>query len=144
MASTSTYLNFNRECEDAFNLYRSVFGGDWEARGLIRFGDGPEGEHPIPEEDKNLVMNVGLRITGNHLLMGSDAPPSMGLGVTFGNSSYICVDPDTRTEADRIFAGLSEGGEVEMPLTEMFWGDYFGTLTDKFGVRWMVNCSSKE
>jgi len=144
MARTSTYLNFARSTEEAFNFYKSVFGTEFVG-GIARFGDIPaqEGQPPISDDDKQLVMNVQLPILGGHLLMGTDAPESMGFQLNQGNNVYICLDPDTRAEADRLFAALSEEGEVEMGMEEMFWGDYFGSLVDKFGVRWMINCTSK-
>jgi PhnB protein len=144
VARTSTYLNFARSTEEAFNFYKSVFGTEFVG-GTARFGDIPaqEGQPPISNDDKQLVMNVQLPILGGHLLMGTDAPESMGFQLNQGNNVYICLDPDTRAEADRLFAALSDGGEVEMGMEEMFWGDYFGSLVDKFGVRWMINCTSK-
>ena len=144
MARTSTYLNFARSTEEAFNFYKSVFGTEFVG-GIARFGDIPaqEGQPPISDDDKQLVMNVQLPILGGHLLMGTDAPESMGFQLNQGNNVYICLDPDTRAEADRLFAALSEEGEVEMGMEEMFWGDYFGSLVDKFGARWMINCTSK-
>jgi PhnB protein len=146
MARVGTYLNFARETEKAFSFYKSVFGGDFVEPGIRRFGDMPpqEGQPPLPEADKKLVMHVALPITGGHMLMGSDAPESMGLEVNLGNNVYITLDPDTRAEADRIFEALSDGAKIEMQLAEMFWGDYFGSLRDKFGVEWMVNCSAKK
>ncbi len=109
-------------------------------------GEAPpqEGQRPMNEEDKNLVMHIALPILGGCMLMGTDAPESMGFTLNQGNNVSINLEPDTRTEADRLFAKLSEGGKIEMPLQEMFWGDYFGSCTDKFGVQWMCNCSSKE
>ena len=97
----------------------------------------------MAEEDKNLVMHVELPITGGHLLMGTDAPESMGFNVRFGNNVHINLEPDTREETERLFRGLSAGGKVEMELQEMFWGAYFGSCTDKFGVRWMFNCRNQ-
>lgn len=97
----------------------------------------------MSDDDKRLVMNVQLPILGGHLLMGTDAPESMGFQLNQGNNVYICLDPDTRTEADRLFAALSAGGKVEEPLQEAFWGDYFGSLVDRFGVKWMINCTSR-
>jgi PhnB protein len=143
VARTSTYLNFARSTEEAFNFYKSVFGTEFVG-GIARFGDIPaqEGQPPISDDDKQLVMNVQLPILGGHLLMGTDAPESMGFQLNQGNNVYICLDPNTRAEADRLFAALSDGGEVEMGMEEMFWGDYFGSLVDKFGVRWMINCTS--
>ncbi len=144
MASVSTYLNFPRTTEEAFNFYKSVFGGEFEG-GIARMGDVPasESDKPLPEEDKNLVMHVSLKILAGHRLMGTDAVESMGFDLKFGNNMYINLEPDTRVETDRLFKALSEGGKVEMPPREMFWGDYYASFTDKFGVRWMLNCSSK-
>jgi PhnB protein len=141
MASTGTYLNFKSETEAAFLFYRGVFGGEFEGNGLMRMGDAPppEGAPPMADAEKQLVMNVGLRITGNHLLMGTDAPDSFGFNLTVGNNVYINLMPDTREEADRLFAALSEGGKIESPMADMFWGDYWGSCADKFGVHWMVN-----
>lgn len=144
MSRVSTYLNFPRSTEEAFNFYKSVFGGEFVG-GIHRMGEVPSqpGQPPMAEADKNLVMHIALPILGGHVLMGTDAPESMGFTVKPGNNMYINLEPDTRAEADRLFAGLSAGGKVEMQLQEMFWGDYFGSLTDKYGVQWMVNCSSK-
>jgi PhnB protein len=101
------------------------------------------GRSPLAEADKNLVMHVMLPILGGHYLMGTDAPESMGFTLTAGNNMYINLEPDTRAETDTLFKALAEGGTVEMELQEMFWGDYFGSLTDKFGIHWMFNCSEK-
>ena len=144
MASVSTYLNFSRTTEQAFAFYKSVFKSDYLAP-IARFGQMPEGGGcpPVPEADKNLVLHVALPILAGHVLMGSDCPDSMGHPFTPGNNVYINLQPDTREEADRLFNELSAGGQVEMPMQDMFWGDYFGSFTDRFGTRWMVNCSSK-
>jgi PhnB protein len=144
MARTSTYLNFARSTEEAFNFYKSVFGTEFVGE-IARFADVPpqEGQPPMSDDDKQLVMNVQLPILGGHLLMGTDAPESMGFQLNQGNNVYICLDPDTRAEADALFAALSDGGNVEMSLQEMFWGDYFGSLVDKFGVNWMINCTAR-
>ena len=101
------------------------------------------GSPPIPEKVKNLVMHVELRILGTHSLMGTDASESMGYKLTMGNNININLQPDTRKETKELFEKLSAGGEVTMELQDMFWGDYFGSLVDKFGVAWMFNCSSK-
>jgi PhnB protein len=144
MAKVSTYLNFPRQTEEAFNFYKSVFGTEFIGD-ISRMSEAPqqEGQPSLKEEDKNLVMNIQLPILGGHVLMGTDAPESMGFKVNFGNNIYINLQPDTRTETDKLFKALSEGGKIEMQLQEMFWGDYFGSLVDKFGVQWMFNCSSK-
>jgi PhnB protein len=142
MASVNTYLNFDRNTEEAFLFYRSVFGGEFASDGIMRFGDAPpqEGMPPIPDADKNLVMHVGLPIMGGYLLMGSDAPESMGYKVLMGNNNYICLSPDTRAETQRLFNALSEGGKVQMELQDAFWGSYYGICADKFGVQWMFDC----
>ena len=144
MATVGTYLNFSRNAEEAFNFYKSVFGGEFSA-GISRFSDVPpqEGMPPIADEAKNLVMHVSLPIMGGHLLMGSDAPESMGFTVNKGNNVYISLNPDTRKETKRLFDALSAGGKVEMALQDMFWGDYYGSFTDKYGVHWMINCNEK-
>ncbi|WP_310737504.1 VOC family protein [Inhella gelatinilytica] len=138
----STYLNFPGQCEQAFSFYRAVFGGEFEG-GLHRFGDMPPNSEcpPLSEADRQLVMHVSLPIFGGaHVLMGSDAPDSMGFDCKGGNNLYINLQPDTRAETDRLFAALAEGGTVETPLQNMFWGAYFGSLKDRFGIQWMFNC----
>ena len=144
MASVSTYLNFTRNTEEAFNFYKSVFGGEF-AGNIARFGDIPPAENmpALAEADKNLVMHVALPILGGHVLMGTDAPESMNFKVHFGNNVYINLEPDTRAETQRLFKALSAGGKVEMELQDMFWGDYYGSCKDKFGVQWMFACSEK-
>lgn len=146
MASVSTYLNFTRNTEEAFNYYKSIFGGEFYGGKITRFGDIPESPEnpPMAEEDKNLVMHVELRILDCHTLMGTDAPESMGFKVNFGNNSHINLQPDTREETKQLFDKLSAGGNVTMDLQDMFWGDYFGSCTDKFGVQWMFNCNEKK
>src|SRR5512133_2684480 len=138
MARVSTYLNFTRNTEEAFNFYKSVFGGEFIG-GINRFSEVPpqEGMPQPDEKDKNLVMHVSLPILAGHLLMGTDAAESMGFRVVQGSNVYISLEPDTRTETKKLFDALSKGGQVEMELQDMFWGDYYGSCTDKFGVHWM-------
>ena len=142
MARVSTYLNFPRSTEAAFQFYRSVFGGDFEGP-IHRFSDAPPapGQPELPDADKNLVMHVALPILAGHVLMGTDAPESMGFKVNQGNNVYINLEPDTRAETERLFAALAVNGKVEMALQDMFWGAYFGSLVDQFGVQWMFNCT---
>ncbi len=144
MARVSTYLNFPRSTEEAFNFYKSVFGGEFIGD-IQRMGSvPPQANAPVlAEADKNLVVHIALPILGGHVLMGTDAPESMGFKVTSGNNIYINLEPDTRAETEKLFTALSAGGKVAMELQEMFWGDYFGSCTDKFGVQWMFNCQSK-
>ena len=143
MARVSTYLNFPRKTEEAFNFYKSIFGGEFGNDGVARFSDIPPSDEmpPLAEEDKDLIMHIELSILGGHVLMGTDAPESMGFKVNFGNNSYINLEPDTRAETKRLFDGLSEGGVVTMELQQMFWGAYYGSCTDKYGVQWMFNCT---
>jgi PhnB protein len=145
MARVSTYLNFSRHTEEAFNYYRSVFGGEFEGKGFRRFKDIPttDGMPPISEKDKNLIMHVELKICGGHYLMGTDAPESMGFNLIFGNNVHINLEPDTKAETTRLFNALSAGGKITMELQDMFWGDYYGSCTDKFGVHWMFNSEEK-
>ncbi len=145
MARVSTYLNFPRQTEEAFNFYKSVFGGEFTSGGIARFADIPatDGAPPISEADKNLVMHVELPLIGGHVLMGTDAPESMGFKVNSGNNMYINLEPDTRQETKKLFEALSKGGKITMALQDMFWGAYFGSLTDKYGVQWMFNCAEK-
>ncbi len=144
MAKVSTYFNFTRNTEEAFNFYRSVFGGEFEG-GIQRFRDIPPSDElpPLPESDLNLVMHVVLPLPGGHKLMGTDAPESLGFRVNYGNNVYINLETDTRAETERLFRALSQGGKVEQELQDMFWGDYYGSCRDKFGVQWMFNCSEK-
>lgn len=142
MARVSTYLNFPRATEAAFLFYREVFGGDF---GMIsRFGDMPAGpgSPPLAEADRDLVLHIELSILGGHVLMGTDAPESMGFRLNQGDNVHINLEPDTRAEADRLFTALSVGGKITMPIQDMFWGAYFGSVVDRFGTCWMVNCAT--
>jgi PhnB protein len=145
MARVSTYLNFSRNTEEVFNFYKSVFGGEFSGGGIARFGDIPaqEGMPPIADADKNLIMHIELPILGGHVLMATDAPESMGFHVNFGNNVYINLEPDTKAETKKLFDALSAGGKITQELQVMFWGAYYGSCTDKFGVQWMFNCSEK-
>lgn len=144
MPRVSTYLNFTRSTEEAFEFYRSVFKTEYSAP-IFRFKDAPSepGQPQIPAADANLVMHVCLPILGGHMLMGSDSPGSCGFTVNQGNNVHINLEPDTRAEADRLFTALSAGGKVEMPIQDMFWGAYFGSFKDRYGVNWMINCAAK-
>ena len=141
MARVSTYLNYMGTTEQAFAFYKEVFGTEYNGP-IHRMRDAPPapGMPKLPEADLDLVMHIELPILGGHVLMGTDALASMG-PLTMGNNFSINLEPDTRLEAERLFAALSAGGKVTMPLADMFWGAYFGSLIDKFGVQWMINCS---
>ena len=136
MPAINPYLNFNDKTEEAFNFYKSVFGGEFQM--LMRFKDTPP-EHRMSASNKEdeKIMHVSLPV-GNNMLMGSDTPEAYGK-VTAGTNMSISISVDSEAEADRIFNGLSAGGQATMPLAKAFWGSYFGMLTDKFGVQWMVS-----
>ena len=142
MSRTSTYLNFPRNTEEVFNFYKSVFGGEFSGGGVARLGDFPNPE--LAEEDKNLILHIELPILGGHILMGTDAPKSLGFQLTQGNNIHFNLEPDTREETNRLFSALSTGGVITSALQEMFWGAYYGTCTDKFGIQWMFNCTEKK
>jgi PhnB protein len=145
MAKVSTYLNFPHQTEEVFNFYKTVFHTEFIGDGILRFRDIPRSENmpPLPDKDKNLVMHVSLPILGGHVLMGSDAPESLGFKINYGNNVYICLQPDTRADTKRLFDALAAGGTIEQELQDMFWGDYYGSCKDKFGVQWMFNCEDK-
>ncbi|HPE75198.1 MAG TPA: VOC family protein [Draconibacterium sp.] len=130
------YLNFDGQAEEAFIFYKSVFGGEFT--GNMKMKDAPEGDK-LSKDEQNRVMHISLPIGKEILLMGSDIMPSMGQKLIKGNNNYISLHPDSKAEADRLFNGLSEGGEIEMPMADQFWGDYFGSFIDKFGICWMIN-----
>lgn len=136
------YLNFDGRAEEAFRFYQKVLGG--ELTEFHRFGSMPQdGSFQLTAEQKNRVMHVGLQLPHGQMLMASDVLEGMGPARVEGNNVSLSVHPESRAEADRVFAGLAEGGEVTMPMADQFWGDYFGSLTDRFGVNWMVNYSEQ-
>ncbi|AQX05496.1 VOC family protein [Elizabethkingia meningoseptica] len=139
MPKLNPYLNFDGKAEEAFNFYKSVFGGEFLGE-VHKMGNAP-GTENLSEEAKNRVMHIALPVGGD-LLMASDIVPEFGQSLQLGNNNYVSIFPDSREEADRLFKGLSEGGTIEMPLEDQFWGDYFGCFTDKFDVKWMINYSN--
>jgi len=136
MAQVNPYLTFNGNCEEAFNFYKSVFGGEFAHIG--RFKDMPS-ETPLPEEVGNLIMHVSLPISSETILMASDANEAFGQVAQAGTNVAISINTDSEEEATKLFNGLSAGGKVTMPLEKTFWGAFFGMFTDKFGIHWMVN-----
>jgi PhnB protein len=136
MAIINPYLNFEGTTEAAFNFYKSVFGGEFLM--IQRFKDTPEADR-VPEAEKNMLMHVSLPIGKHNVLMGTDALESMGHKITPGTNFSIAIGTETKEEADRLYKGLAAGGKESMPMTQTFWGAYFGMLTDKFGVQWMVS-----
>lgn len=137
------YLNFGGQAESAMLLYQRVLGG--RLTEIHRFGSIPPGAgFELTPEHKELVMHVGLELPDGQLIMASDRIEGMGPEPVQGNNFSISVHPASREEADRIFNALAEGGSVGMPMADQFWGDYFGDLTDRFGIHWMVNHSEEE
>ena len=136
MATINPYLNFDGNTEEAFNFYKSVFGGEFIT--LMRFKDAPDADK-IPAGDQEKIMHVSLPIGKGNILMATDASESMGQTLTVGNNFYICIAVESKEEAEKLFYGLSAAGKIEMPLQDMFWGAYFGMFTDKFGIQWMVS-----
>jgi PhnB protein len=138
MRSINPYLNFKGECEAAFNFYKSVFGGEFQQ--ISRYKDMPPAAgQPAMEVDGELIMHVSLPISSESVLMGSDVGGEWAKHTVAGNNIQLSVNAESQEDADRIFSGLGAGGQVKMPLEKTFWGAYFGMLTDKFGINWMVN-----
>lgn len=135
MATFNPYLNFAGNTEEAFNFYKSVFGGEFSA--LQRFRDFPDGEK-LSVEDAEKIMHIALPIGNGNILMATDSLECMGQRLSVGNNFSISISADSKAEADKLFRALSAGGKVVMPLELAFWGDYFGLLTDQWGIQWMV------
>ena len=136
MKAFNPYLNFPGNTEEAFNFYKSVFGSEFLS--LNRFKDTHEADR-IPENEKDKIMHIALQLGTGTVLMGTDALESMGHKLTVGNNFQLSLDAESKEEADKLYSGLSEGGKATMPLTDSFWGAYFGMLTDKFGISWMIS-----
>lgn len=138
MATVNVYLTFNGNCREAFDFYKSVFGGEYPYIGT--FGEMPPAEGmEIKEEDLNKIMHVTLPVSAETILMGSDAGSDQASQLTMGNNFSISINAESREEADHLYTGLSAGGKTTMPLSDTFWGAYFGMFTDRFGINWMVN-----
>jgi PhnB protein len=135
MATINPYINFNGNAEEAFNFYKSVFGGEFES--IVRFKDLASEEFQVPEDEADKIMRIVLPIGGSKLI-ANDVPASMGRVNENENRSKIAVSADSREEADKIFNDLSEGGAVEMPMDESPWGTYFAMFRDKYGIEWTV------
>jgi PhnB protein len=139
MKKLNGYLNFSGNTEEAFRFYRSVFGGEFSS--VVRFKDMPMEGTKIPKGDEDKLMHIALPVGKDDILMASDALESLGQRLVQGNNVYVSVHPDTKEGAARIFGALSAGGAIEMAIADQPWGDYYGSLKDKFGVLWMVNYS---
>lgn len=137
MARINPYLHFNGNTEEVFAFYKSVFGGEFVK--VARYKDIASPEFPIAENDANKIMHIALPIGKNNLLMASDALERMGQVKEHDNRFKIAISAESREEADKLFKGLSEGGNVEMPIANSPWGSYFGMFADKFGIEWMVD-----
>lgn len=141
MATISPYINFNGNAEEAFNFYKSVFGGEFES--VVRFKDLESEEFPVPENEANKIMRIVLPIGGTTLI-ANDIPEVLGRVNENENRSKISVSADSREEADKVFNGLSAGGTVEMPMDESPWGTYFAMFRDKFGIEWTVEFGPRD
>jgi PhnB protein len=137
MAAIHSYLLFKDNCEEAFNHYRNIFGGNFER--IVRFKDMPMSDDSMPDDVANLIMHIGLPVGKGHMLMGSDCPPGWAARYKLGNNVNLSLLVNSREEADRFHKGLSEGGTVKEPMADAPWGDYFGMLTDRFGIEWMIS-----
>lgn len=136
MKTVNPYLNFNGNTEDAFNFYKSAFGGEFAM--LMRFKDSPEAANTAAE-DQDKLMHIALPIGKGNMLMGTDALESKGQKLRPGNNFHLSISADSEAETEKLFSTLSAGGKVMVPLSKQFWGSYFGMFTDKFGVQWMIS-----
>lgn len=140
MALINPYINFNGNAEEAFNFYKSVFGGEFA--NIMRFKDMESTEFPVDENEANKIMHIALPI-GKNILMANDVPESMGKVNENENRSKISISTESKEEADKLFNGLSAGGQIEFPIADSPWGSYFGMFRDKYGIEWMVDFDPK-
>jgi PhnB protein len=136
MANFNPYLNFNGNTEEAFNFYKSVFGGEFAM--LMRFKDVPGNEN-LPAGMQDKIMHIALPVGNGNMLMATDSLESMGQKLVAGNNHYFMLGAESKEEADHLFAKLSVNGKIEMPLQDTFWGAYYGSFTDQFGIQWMID-----
>ena len=140
MATVNAYINFQGNCEEAFNYYKTVFGGEFTM--LDRFSEMPPQEGmELSEADMNKIMHVSLPISNENVLMGSDVGGEWAKDLTIGNNITLSISAESKEQADHFFLKLSEGGKVAMPMDNTFWGSYFGMCTDKFDINWMIGFS---
>jgi len=143
MTQLHPYLTFNGNCEEAFEFYKSVFGGEFTFLG--RFSEMPESpDYTVSEEDKNKIMHVSLPIDGDYILMGSDAGGDWAPNTVVGNNFSLSLTVASKEEADKLHSQLSEAGTITMPMGDTFWGDYFGMCVDKFGISWMISYNAQQ
>ena len=143
MAIANIYLNFNGNCEEAFLFYKSVLGGEFSYLGRYKEMPSQEEMPPLPKEAENLIMHISLPLSKETSIMGSDIYGEWTPVFIEGNNFSICLSPNSKDEANRLFDGLSEGGKIIMPLADTFWGDYYGMFVDKFGINWMISYNEK-
>ena len=141
MAIINPHINFNGNAEEAFNFYKSVFGGEFAK--IIRLKDISSPEFPVAENDANKIMHIALPIGRSNVLMGNDVPESMGRVNENENRSKISISAESREEADKLFNGLSAGGTIEAPIGDSPWGSYFGMFRDNYGIEWMIDFDPK-
>ena len=141
MRAINPWINFNGNAEEAFTFYKSVFGGEFTT--VARFKDLSNAEHPISEKEAEKIMHIALPIGKTSVLMASDTPEFMGKHNENETRSKISISAESKAEADKIYNGLSEGGQIEMPIDDSPWGAYFGMFRDKYGIEWMVSFDSK-
>lgn len=141
MATINPYINFNGNAEEAFNFYKSVFGGEFGT--ILRFKDVADDEFPMPENEADKIMRITLPIGGSTLI-ANDVPEAMGRVSEDENRSKVAVSTESREEADRIFTGLTQGGSIEVPMDDGPWGTYFGMFRDKYGIEWTVEFDPKD
>ena len=144
MATVNVYLNFNGNCEEAFNFYKSVFGGEFPYIGKFKDMPPQEGMPALPKDMENKIMHVSLPVSKETMLMGSDTGGEWAPSFIQGNNFSISINAENQQEADRFFNELSKGGKVVMPMNNTFWGDYFGMFADKFGINWMVSYNKQK
>ncbi|MFM9984413.1 MAG: VOC family protein [Flavobacteriales bacterium] len=141
MALINPHINFNGNAEEAFNFYKSVFGGEFA--NIVRFKDLASEEFQVSEKEENKIMHIALPIGKSNVLMANDVPEFMGTVNERENRSKISISAESKEEADNLFNGLSVGGEIEMPMADSPWGSYFGMFRDKYGIEWMVDYDPK-
>ncbi len=140
MVTINPYLTFKGTCEEAFNFYKSVFGGEFSYVGRFKNMPPSDDYPPVPKNEENKIMHISLPISNETILMGCDTSSAFGQEVILGSNFTISINTQTKQETQRIFDKLSESGTIKMPLNETFWGSYFGMFTDKYGIHWMVSC----
>jgi PhnB protein len=143
MKSVNPYIYFNGSAEEAFNFYKSIFGGEFQA--VQRLSDMPDSPEmpPMPESEKKKIVHISLPIGKGNVLMASDVFAVFGQSKAEGNNVHLSLEADSKKEADQIFSALAAGGQITMPLANQFWGSYYGMLTDKFGIQWMMSFNEK-